>query len=142
MRTRWRALSRSCRRGRIVVGTGADYPPFTDVEDGQIVGFDIDLANEIAARLGYEVVYKVLLFDDIIPSLQAGKLSMAAPALTITEGRKLVIDFSDPYWEDEATGEQYGFGFPKCSPLRAKVNGALAEMMGDGTYDKIYDRWF
>jgi ABC-type amino acid transport substrate-binding protein len=129
-------------RGRILVGTSADLPPFEEKVDGQIVGFDIDLVNEIAERLGYEVVYKDMPFSDIIPSLQTRKLNMAAAALTITDARKLLIDFSDPYYTVLGTIEQYGFGFPKCSPLRVKVNGALAEMMLDGTYQEIYDRWF
>lgn len=83
---------------RYVVGTNASFPPFEYVEDGEIVGFDIDLVKEIAKLQGFEVEFRDISFDSLIPGLASGSLDMVAAGMTITEARKEVVAFSDPYY--------------------------------------------
>lgn len=84
----------------IVPGTASGFPPFEFVEDGQLVGFDIDLAEAVIDEAGYQVGEWVdIEFDSLIPSLEGGDIDLVAAAMTITEDRAEVIDFSDPYWE-------------------------------------------
>jgi polar amino acid transport system substrate-binding protein len=86
----------------LVVGTSADFPPFEykNTTNGEITGFDIELIKMVAKRIGYDrVEIKDMDFDSLIPSLQAGKIDVAIAGMTITEERKKVVDFSDPYWE-------------------------------------------
>jgi polar amino acid transport system substrate-binding protein len=83
---------------RYVVGTNASFPPFEYVEDGEIVGFDIDLVKEIAKLQGFEVEVRDISFDSLIPGLASGSLDMVAAGMTITADREKVIDFSDPYY--------------------------------------------
>jgi polar amino acid transport system substrate-binding protein len=80
------------------VGTSADFPPFEYIENGQFVGFDMDLIREIAKIAGFELKFVDMSFDSLIPALRAGQIDVAAAAMTITEERKKVVDFSMPYW--------------------------------------------
>ncbi|MFJ8235470.1 transporter substrate-binding domain-containing protein [Ureibacillus sp. NPDC094379] len=86
------------------VGTSADYAPFefidTKVSD-EIIGFDIDLANLIAERLGYELKITNTDFNSLIPGVQADKFDFVISGMTPTEEREKVVDFSIPYYETE-----------------------------------------
>jgi len=85
--------------GVLLVGTDAAYPPFefTD-ENGEIVGFEIDLLNAIAADAGFEVQFVNAIFDTIFTALAEGEFDMVMSAATITEEREEIVDFSDPYF--------------------------------------------
>lgn len=84
--------------GILKVGSCLDYKPFEFVKDGDEMGFDVDLAEEIAARLDLEVEWVTANFDNIFTDLDAGKFDMVAAASTITEERLVSVDFSDPYF--------------------------------------------
>lgn len=84
--------------GKIIVGSDTAYPPFENVEGGEIVGFDVDMVKAIGEKIGIEVEFKTYKFDALITGLQAGsEFDMVASAMTITDERKEKIDFSDPY---------------------------------------------
>ncbi len=80
------------------VGTSADFPPFEYIENGQFVGFDMDLIREIAKIAGFEVKFVDMSFDSLIPALRAGQIDIAIAGMTITDERKQIVDFSIPYW--------------------------------------------
>lgn len=82
----------------VTVGTSADFPPFEYVENGQFVGFDMDLMREIAKLADFELKFIDMSFDSLIPALRAGQIDVVAAAMTITDERKQVVDFSIPYW--------------------------------------------
>jgi ABC-type amino acid transport substrate-binding protein len=223
------------KEGVLQVGSCLDYPPFESVEGGNETGFDVDLAEEIAGRIGLEVEWVRADFDTIFTSVAAGQFDMVAAASTITEERDEVVDFSDPYyqarqslavnteetpeiastddigdghvigvqkgttgadWAEENlkpqgakiktyqsatdafrdleaggitgvvndepstadvikdlpalkivepidTDEEYGFAFsPDAPELREAVNGALEEIIADGTYAQIFETYF
>jgi polar amino acid transport system substrate-binding protein len=81
-----------------IVGTNASFPPFEYVEEGEIVGFDIDLVKEIAELQGFEVEFRDISFDSLIPGLASGSFDLVAAGMTITDARKEVVAFSDPYY--------------------------------------------
>lgn len=81
-----------------VVGTNASFPPFEYVENGKIVGFDIDLIKAIAHLQGFKVKVRDIGFDSLIPGLSSGNLDIAASGMTITKKREKIVDFSDPYY--------------------------------------------
>ncbi len=84
--------------GIIVIGSDTAYPPFENVEGGEVVGFDVDLMNAIAEKLGVTIDFKSYKFDALITGVQAGtEFDMIASAMTITDERKQSVDFSDPY---------------------------------------------
>lgn len=84
--------------GTIVVGSDTAFPPFENVENGETVGFDVDMLNAIGEKLGLKVEFKSYKFDALITGVQAGtEFDMIASAMTITDERKQSVDFSDPY---------------------------------------------
>ncbi len=83
---------------QIKFATNATYPPFEFVEKGKMVGFDIDLANMIAAELGKEAVIEDMQFQNILPSIDKGLVDAAIATMTISEERKQNFDFSIPYY--------------------------------------------
>ena len=88
--------------GVIKVGTSADYPPFESVdENGNKVGFDIDLMTEIAKRLGVKLEWVDMPFDSLIAAVQEGKLDASISAFNYSEERDQTIDFSDAYYTSE-----------------------------------------
>jgi polar amino acid transport system substrate-binding protein len=84
--------------GVLQIGSCLDYKPFEFVKGGDEQGFDVDLAEEIASRLGLEVQWVTANFDTIFAAVDAGQFDMVAAASTITEERLQTVDFSDPYF--------------------------------------------
>lgn len=90
------------QEGKIVIGTSADYPPFEFVDEaGEMVGFDIDLANEIGRQMDLEVEIIDMPFDSLIASVQEGKIDISIAAFNYTEERDKTVDFSDAYYYAE-----------------------------------------
>ncbi len=81
-----------------VVGTSADFPPFEYMEDGEFVGFDMDLMRAIAEEMDFEIEFRDISFDSLIPGLRTGTIDIVIAAMTITEERARAVDFSDPYY--------------------------------------------
>ncbi len=91
-------LEKILKRGELLIGTESGYPPFemTD-KKGNIVGFDIDIAKEIAKAMGVKLKIINTAFDGIIPALTTKKFDIIISGMTITQERNLKINFSDPY---------------------------------------------
>lgn len=98
---------------KIVFATSATYPPFEYKQYDEFKGFDIDLANKIAARLGKKAEFRDMQFSAVLPALQNGQADAAIATLTITEERKKNFDFSDPYYF-----EGMAVIFPKDKPVK------------------------
>ncbi|NPV88486.1 basic amino acid ABC transporter substrate-binding protein [Coprothermobacteraceae bacterium] len=94
----------------LTVGTSADFPPFEFVdEQGKITGFDVELMNAVAEKMGYEVKWENADFAGLIASLQTGKYDAVISGMTITDERKKEVDFSDPYFRsDQSVAVQAG----------------------------------
>lgn len=83
----------------LVVGTSPDFPPFENIdENGEIVGFDIDLINEIAKEMDREVELKSMDFNGIVTAVQTGKIDLGISGLTANDERKEKVGFSEPYY--------------------------------------------
>ncbi|MFP4212320.1 MAG: amino acid ABC transporter substrate-binding protein [Alkalispirochaeta sp.] len=92
------SLQRILDKGEFVLGLDDSFPPmgFRD-DDGEIVGFDIDLAREVAARLGVELRLQPIDWDAKILDLNSGDIDVIWNGLTITDEREKNITFSKPY---------------------------------------------
>jgi len=84
--------------GTIIVGTEPGWPPYeyTDAQ-GNIIGFEVDITNRIAQRLGLTVEWRDMGFDAIIPSVQAGDIDMGVSGFSIDSERLAVVDFTMPH---------------------------------------------
>lgn len=87
---------------KIVIGLDDNFPPmgFRD-EGGKLVGFDIELAQEAAKRMGVQVEFKPIDWDSKEAALKSKKVDMLWNGLTITEDRKKQIAYSKPYMHNE-----------------------------------------
>nr|WP_163501422.1 transporter substrate-binding domain-containing protein [Halomonas socia] len=83
------------------VVTDPSFVPFEmmDPDTGEMVGFDMDIINEVAERAGFEVNLTTMEFAGIIPAVQTGNQEIAIAGVTITEERAEIVDFSDPYYD-------------------------------------------
>lgn len=81
------------------VGIDTTYPPFEYEENGEYKGIDIDLINAIAENQGFDIELVPMDFKGIIPALQAGQLDVAIAGMSITDDRKKIVDFSEPYFD-------------------------------------------
>ena len=86
--------------GTITIGVKFDVPPFglNNPQTGEVEGFDVDLGNYIADRLGVEAEFVEANSDNRIPLLVDGSIDLILSTMTITEERDLEIDFSEPYY--------------------------------------------
>jgi polar amino acid transport system substrate-binding protein len=216
--------------GTLTVGSDIPYPPFEQGSPPDYTGFDIDLVDAIAQKLGVTPKIVDTSFGTIFSDQQAGKFDMVASSTTITPARSKKVTFSDPYFDADQslmvqkgsdltnvdqitsdtaiavqqgttgqdyaetktdgqvqsfaeigtafnavqagqvdavindfavsayalkkypeldvvqtipTGEQYGFPMQKTNTaLIDAVNGALKDLIADGTYQKIFEDWF
>ncbi|WP_164779724.1 transporter substrate-binding domain-containing protein [Paenibacillus kobensis] len=85
-------------RGKLVIATGDYYPfEYLDPETKRLVGYDIDLGQKIADKLGVQAEWKEMQFTALIPTLQNGQADMAIAAMYITDERKKAVDMSEIY---------------------------------------------
>lgn len=84
-------------KGTLVMATNADFKPYEYYIDGKIAGIDVDIAQAICDRLGYELKVEDMKFDAIINAVKSGKADIGVAAITVTEERLQSIDFTDSY---------------------------------------------
>jgi polar amino acid transport system substrate-binding protein len=93
-------LAEICDRGYINVSTDPKYPPQSSLDEktGEYEGFDIDVATEIADRLGVEVKWQTPAWEAITAGSWNGRWDMSVGSMTPTNDRQEVLDFSQPYY--------------------------------------------
>jgi len=85
-------------KGKMVVGTSADYAPFEfkDAQDN-FAGFDMDLIREIGKRMGVQVEIQDMAFDSLVAAVEQGKVDVVIASMAPTEERLKKVDFSITY---------------------------------------------
>lgn len=82
------------------IGVEGNYPPFSQVApDGTLSGFDIEIAQALCDEMKVTCEMVQQEWDGMIPALNAKKFDIIVASMTITEKRKQVVDFSDPYYD-------------------------------------------
>lgn len=99
-------LEKIQKNGKLVVGMSADYAPYEFHyidENGKDVigGFDVDIANEIANKIGVDLVIQEMDFDALVSALPAGKVDLVISGMNPTEERAKVVDFSEVYYNSK-----------------------------------------
>lgn len=105
------------KRGKLIAGVKTDFPPFGYVDSaGKNLGFDVDVAHLFAKAL-FDDENKVELVavtsGNRIPFLQSGKIDIIIATVTVTEERRQVVEFSDPYFLSGSL-----LLVPKASPIK------------------------
>lgn len=91
----------SSKKEQLVLSTEAGFAPYEYYSDGEIVGVDIDIANEIANYLGMKLVIKDVAFDSIISEVKTGKSDIGAAGISYTYERAQEVDFTINYFESK-----------------------------------------
>lgn len=79
----------------ITVAFNPEYPPFESVDGKEYVGYDVDLIKAVAEKAGFEIEFEAMDFDAVIAAVQTNKNTIGVSGISITEERKLSVDFSD-----------------------------------------------
>lgn len=96
-------LSKIKDEGKILIGTEGTYPPFTFHDDnGTLTGFDVEIATEVAKRLGVKPEFKETQWDAMFAGLDAKRFDMIANQVGIRPDRQEKYDFSSPYITSKA----------------------------------------
>ena len=85
------------KKGEITVGVTVLAPWVMKNKEGKLIGFEIDIANQLAQDLGVKVKFKQYQWNKLIPALQKGEIDIIASGLSITPQRALQVNFSKPY---------------------------------------------
>ena len=90
------------KRGKLIAGVKTDFPPFGTIDaSGRNVGFDVDVAHRFAQALfndANQVELVAVTSGNRIPFLQSGKIDIIIATVTITDERRQVVEFSEPYF--------------------------------------------
>lgn len=81
----------------LVMATNAEFPPYEYHEGDEIVGIDAEVAALIAEELGMTLEIEDMAFDSVLAAVQSGKADIAMAGITVTDERKMVVNFSDTY---------------------------------------------
>ena len=92
-------LSAAAMAETLTMGSSCDFPPYEYYHDetGEIVGIDVEIAQAVCDKLGYELKIEDMQFDSIIAAVVSGKVDFGMSGFTVTEERKQNVDFSTSY---------------------------------------------
>lgn len=98
-------MKRVKESGKLILGTSADYPPYEFHKSingkDEIVGFDIEVAREIAKDLGVTLEIKDMKFDGLLAALDQGVIDIVVAGMSPTPERAKSVDFSDVYYQSK-----------------------------------------
>lgn len=106
---------------KVRIGTEGAYPPFNAIgPDGQLTGFDIEIAKALCDKMKVECEFITQDWDGIIPALNSGRYDAIVASMSITDERKQQVDFSDKYYNTPPA-----IAVPKDSKLTEATPEAL-----------------
>lgn len=135
------ALAEICDRGTITVSTDPAYPPQSslDAKTGKYVGFDIDVATEIAKRLGVKVAWETPNWDVITAGSWNDRWQMSVGSMTPTNARQKVLDFTQPYYYTPAVVVVHKDN-TSVSDVATDLDGKKIGVCAGCTYEQFLDK--
>ena len=127
---------------KLVIATSPDFPPFENLENGEVVGIEIEIMQIVAEKLGMELVIEQMDFDSVLPGIQANKYDVGVSGITVTPMRQKNVLFTEAYYV-----AAQAIVVPEDSKITCKADmsgkklscqtGTTAESvcMGEGLYD-------
>ena len=134
-------LAEVCDSGRLVVSTDPAYPPQSslDKKTGDYVGFDIDVATEIAERLGVEVAWEAPSWDVITAGSWNGRWQMSVGSMTPTNDRQKVLNFTQPYYYTPAVAVVHEDN-TTITDVETDLDGKDIGVCAGCTYEQFLDK--
>jgi len=129
-------LAQVCSDGTITVSTDPAYPPASSLnpETGEYEGFDIDVATEIAKRLGVEISWEAPSWDLIIAGSWNDRWDMSVGSMTVTPERAQVLDFTPAYYYTPAVVAVHQDN-TSIQNIDTDLDGKTIGVCGGCTYD-------
>ncbi len=84
--------------GKLVIATSPDFPPFENLEGGEVVGIEIDIMKLIAEELDVELVITEMDFDSVLIGIQSAKYDCGVSGITVNAKREKNMRFTSPYY--------------------------------------------
>ncbi len=92
-------IDRILQRGELVVGMAGNMPPLNmTTKEGDLIGYEVDLAQTMAAAMGVKAKMEIIPFGELLTALRTGKIDIILSNMTITPGRNLKVAFVGPYF--------------------------------------------
>ena len=92
-------LARIVESKEVRIGMSGNQPPFTmKTRDGKLIGFEVDVANALAAAMGVKLKLVQKPFAELLPALESGEVDLVMSGLTMTPERSLKFNFAGPYY--------------------------------------------
>jgi polar amino acid transport system substrate-binding protein len=92
-------IDRILQRGELVVGMAGNMPPLNmTTKEGELIGYEVDLARAMAQAMGVSAKFEVIPFAELLPALQSGRIDLILSNMTITPRRNLKVAFVGPYF--------------------------------------------
>ena len=137
--TLWETIQ---EKGAMVVGVSGDYPPFSYyAPDGQLDGFDIAMMKEIGQKLGVEVLFQDVPFNQLLDKVQAGEVDAAIGAIAITPARQERVAFTAPYLTgDVALLANADADIPDIQTVQDLANLKIGAEMGSDFADWLLEQ--
>ena len=148
------------KRGEMVIGMEVAYQPYEFFKDGKIIGYDVDIANKFAEKLGVKAKFVDTEWNGIIASLLAKKFDAILSGMTVTGERAQKLNFSMPYGEatnvilvrqddpsiqtaEDFSGKRVGAQLASAGDKVAKEFEASLKAKGKPGYSdyKLYDHY-
>ncbi|MEX6508656.1 transporter substrate-binding domain-containing protein [Jiella sp. M17.18] len=112
-------------------------------QNGDTVGFEVDLLKEVANRLGYDKVdIQNIPFNGLFSAVQSGRIDVAISSITITDERLKSVSFAQPYYDsDQSLSTKTDSGIKSTKDLKGKVVGVDTGSTGDMYATQRKDEW-
>jgi polar amino acid transport system substrate-binding protein len=124
--------------GKLTMGSDTSYPPFETMEGSKPVGFDVELAQALAKKMGLTLEVISTAWDGIIPGLKTNKYDVIMSAMTITADRKKQINFSDPYIDsNQSLCVANNSAIKSTKDLNGKVVGVQIDTTGQTKAEEL-----
>lgn len=135
------ASSEGADKQYIIMGTNAEFEPFEYREGMEIVGFDVEIAQAVAEKLGKELKIEDMEFASLLAQLDAGSVDFVAAGMTINEKRLKQVDFSDSYFISKQViiVKEEDESIKKAEDLKGKSVGVQLGTTGEEVVSKEKD---
>ncbi|MDT8856506.1 ABC transporter substrate-binding protein [Paracoccaceae bacterium Fryx2] len=127
------AFTAQAQAADLTVGANIGNVPWEFQDDsGAFVGFEIDLATEIAARLGRDLKLENIPFNGLFSAVQSGRIDMAMSSITITQKRLAEVSFAQAYYDsDQSLTVTAASGLKGLADMSGKIIGVDTGSTGD-----------
>ena len=127
------ALGEEGSRTKLRIGLDPSYPPFSDIDDaGRLIGFDIDIALALCARLEAECAFVRQDWEGLIPALRAGRFDAIVSSMSITEKRRRLVAFTERYYSNVVRFvARKGSGFDPAAPAGRTIGATRSTVSSD-----------